>query len=247
MLREAVKEEFDLLVHCGDYGGTFEGGKCVLRTLKLIRKYFPDKPFISTIGNHDYWCSGKKRRVGKFGQAYKYVPTPPRLEDYVLNLQILEGAFRDHGVHYLDVDGIYIHRDHPDVVFIGTSGWYSNPNPRTNDRHWLPIGIQGDTNAHILNLAERRLWAQEYALTNHYDKNTQTLVFVSHFPVVNVGDDWKGSFADFSWSESIQKHLTETHGCQHFLNGHAHQLHMGPLRWECGPDYHNPKYQIIEV
>ena len=72
-------------------------------------------------------------------------------------------------------------------------------------------------------------------------------MFVSHFPVINTGDDYKGAFEAFSWSASIGDYYQREYGCKHFLCGHAHQLHRGPLRYECGPDYMRPAYQIIEV
>lgn len=242
---KAAEENPDVVVHCGDYGGTTEGGKCVRRTVKLLRKYFPDTPIVSTIGNHDYWCSGKlKLIVGWDGNA-KYVRGAPGPEDFKKNLEVIRDAFREANVHFLDKEGVYVHPLFKHVVFIGASGWYSNPNPPTNDRRWLPIGLEGDTNRLILKTTEDDLFRAEETLKDF--ESWQTLIFVSHFPVINTGRDYKGAFEDFSWRESIADFFVAKYNCQHFLCGHAHQLHKGPLRYECGPDYYRPTYQIIEV
>ncbi len=250
MLKKAAAENPDILVHCGDYGGTFEGGKCVKRTLKLMRKYFPNTPILSTIGNHDYWCvSSKRKKVVAWDGTHKYVKNgAPGPEDFIANLEYIRAAFKEFDVHFLDKDGLYVHGDFSSVVFIGASGWYNNPNPPTNDRRWLPIGLDGDTNRSILKATEDDLFRHEAALQLRGKFTAdQTLIFVSHFPVVNAGRDYKGAFEDFSWRHSLCEYFNETYGCKHFLCGHAHQLHKGPLRWECGPDYYNPTYQIIEV
>jgi len=247
MLRAAAAEKPDLLVHCGDYGGTFEGGKCVKRTLVLMRKYFPTTPIISTIGNHDYWCvSPKRKKVQTWDGSFKYIKKErPGPEDFAANMELIRESFKAYNVHFLDKDGLYRHPDFPGVVFIGSSGWYNNPNPPTNDSRWLPIGLEGDTNRFILKMTEDDLFRAEADLKSF--EPWQTLIFVSHFPVVNTGRDYKGAFEDFSWRESLADYFYGNYNCQHFLCGHAHQLHKGPLRYECGPDYNRPTYQIIEV
>lgn len=224
MLKRATAEKFDLIVHAGDYGGTFSGAPCVKRTLRLIRKQFPDVPMVSTIGNHDYWC-GKRRS----------------LFDYMRNMEKIGDAFTEFGVHYIDRDGIYVQDD---VKIVGSSGWYVNPRPPTNDQYYLPIGLEGDTNRYLLKRAEEALFRQTENLKLDIH---ETLVFLSHFPVINTGNDYKGRFEEFSWSESIGQHLQDEFGCKYFLCGHAHQLHQGPLRYECGPNYYNPAYIIVEV
>lgn len=227
MLKALVKEDFDVLVHAGDYCGGEVGHRQVRLTVELIRSFFPDKPFLSVIGNHDYWC-----RDGR-----------PSMDSFNENLDKIKQTFKTHKVHFLDYDGVWSHPDFIDIAFVGSSGWYAHPNPPTNDANFLPIGIDGDTNRYLIKLAEDRLFAN----LDGIDKSLHnSVVFVSHFPVIKA-HDYKGRFEDFSWRESLGNFLQEEHGIKFFFNGHAHQLHTGPLRYECGSDYFNPKYIIIHV
>lgn len=247
--KKMAQEDFDVIVHCGDWCGTLTGWTTIRDTLRLIRRYFPDKPIVATIGNHDYWCVNRKRKV-KVTDPYTgqkvWSVKKPDVADYRFNLDNIIAQFKEHNVHFLDKDGVYVHPQFSEVVLIGSSGWYATANPRTNDSRWLPIGLEGDTHRHLLKATEEDLARSEKQLLA-LPHPWKTLVFVSHFPVVNTGRDYKGAFEEFSWSERIADHYYGTYNCQHFLCGHAHQLHKGPLRYECGPDYRHPAYQIIEV
>lgn len=247
MLREAAKTDFDVLVHCGDYCGTELGWKCVKKTVEQIRKVFPDKAYVSVLGNHDYWCKTNKKTkiVNSFGEV-TYKTTRPHAADYLVNLENIIKIFKDNDVHFLDRDGVYIHPDFTYAPIIGASGWYTNPNPPTTDYMRLPLGLEGDTNRFLLKETERRLFETADEQLRDFDPSWQSLVFVSHFPVIK-GEDYKGRFEDFSWGEYIANYFIEKYGCKYFLNGHSHQTHDGPLRYECGSDYHNPKAKIVEV
>lgn len=246
MLKEAVLEKPDIIIHAGDYSGGTEGNKKVTSTVKLIRKYFPTTTFLSVNGNHDYWVRGKKIKGSDsmfYGPSYQ----KPSLHQYITNLEKIKATFKEHNVHFLDYDGPYrCDWLYPEVIIMGVSGWYKNPNPPTNDQNFLPIGLNGDTNRYLLKEATRLLDEQAEAVRNWYTKETQ-VIFVSHFPVVPAGNDYKGGFEDFSWDSNIYIWLEEEFGCKMFLNGHAHMFHKGPKRWEAGSDYYLPKYQIIEV
>jgi hypothetical protein len=82
-----------------------------------------------------------------------------------------------------------------------------------------------------------------------FERPDMTLLFVTHFPVVKVGEDWKGSHEMFAWASGIDKELQTRYNKNKimFLNGHAHQQHMGPVRYEAGSDYYLPKFIIINV
>lgn len=235
LCQDIAAEEFDVLVHCGDYCGGQVGHKTLRKTVEIIREYLPGIPFVSVIGNHDFW-SGVGR--GK---------SNPGLYDFTDNYEKIVTCFKTHNVHFLDKDGPYQHPAFPRHTIIGNSGWYLNPRPPTNDENFLPIGIEGDTNRYLLRQADAGLIAHTNAIRDRWQNGADTLIFVSHFPVVNSGPDYKGGFELFSWDAHISKFLQEDWRCKHFLNGHAHQLHKGPLRWECGSDYYKPSYQIIEV
>lgn len=246
LLKELAKEEFDLLVHAGDYCGGIVGYRSVRTTVKWIREVFPDKPMVSVIGNHDFWHAGKRQKGEMeytFGKRYD----KPSLHMFRTNLDNIAQVFKDNNAHFLDNDGIYVHPDFPDVKIMGHSGWYSNPNPPTNDCKYLPIGIEGDTNHYLFKRAVSTVTNQMDELEKDYKRERDTVVFVSHFPVIKAGQDYKGAHEDYSWCAGVENVMQERFDCKHFLCGHAHQFHNGPLRYEAGSDYCNPKYLIVEV
>lgn len=232
LLKDMAVDKPDLIINCGDNTGTLVGHKCTKRVAKIFRDTFPDTPILWTNSNHDRWCADSNRR--------------PSMDKYLDNLAKIEQTLKDNNIHYLDNDGVYKHPDHPDLFFVGCSGWYGHPNPPTKDANYLPFGYDGDTHRAILRDTENDLH-RNLATIEKFDKAVDTMVFISHFPVINTGDDYKGTFELFSWREAIGTFLIEEYGCKYFLNGHAHQLHTGPLRYECGSDYYKPKYQLINL
>lgn len=236
-LKEMAKPAPDILINCGDNTGTTVGWRCTKVLAEMVRDVFPTTPILWTNGNHDLWCAEPKKK-----QRF------PAMKDFDENLKKIQDILREQNIHYLDKDGVYQHPDFPKIFFMGAMGWYNNPNPPTNDCNFLPYGVSGSTNRHILLETEKDVWRNEEGLTT-FDLTRDQLVFISHFPVVKVGEegDWKGSFEDFSWNEGIARHFQEFYNCKYFLNGHAHALHQGPLRWESGSDYKDPKFQIIKI
>lgn len=234
MIKRMVHEDFDVFMHNGDYSGGKVGHKHVRLFVELFRKYHPDKPFVSIIGNHDYWAEPN---------AYK---GENRLEAYRNNYESVCQTFSDNGVHFFDRDGIYRHPSFADIVLMGHSGWYNHPAPPTNDQNFLPIGLDGDTNRALLKKANEAWILQADEVEKIYEPH-MTVGFVSHFPVVNSVADHKGSFHQFCWDENIQFELIKRFNCKYFFCGHAHKLQQGPLRYESGSDYYNPKYHIVEV
>lgn len=246
--RAAAKETFDVIVHAGDYGGGAVGHKSVRKTVEMMRKFFPTQPILSTIGNHDYWCDNRKttKRVSAAG-GFKWVPMRPGPEDFEENLTNIREIFKNANIHFLDKDGVYSHPEFPQIVFIGVSGWYNTCPPPTNDGNFMPIGIDGDTHRSILRQTEKDLFDHVDSGLKDFDGSWQNLVFVSHFPVIEAGNDYKGAFDKYSWARHIGDYFIREYNCRYFINGHAHQLHKGPLRYECGSDYYNPKHLIVEV
>lgn len=218
------QDPFDLLVHNGDYCGGTEGARSVRSTVKMIRELFPDKPFISTIGNHDLWCLKRSSRK-KF----------PSLTDFQENYDGIIKTFQDNQVHFLDEDGPYRFLD---WTFIGHCGWYLNPAPNTNDQYYLPFGIEGNTHHHLYKKAQRQLEDN----INKLSTSDTNIIFCSHFPVIKCEKD--ALFDKYSWSSSIGDFFQEEYHCNIFLNGHAHQYVEGPLRFESGSDYGKPAFKI---
>jgi len=225
------KKGFDVLVHAGDYSGSYDGHRMTKKTVEIIREVFSDVPYLSVLGNHDFWC-----RPSNNGWA-----TSDSFDTNYLNIKQI---FKEHKVHFLDEDGIYVHDNWPDIKIFGQSGWYNNPHPPTNDGNFLPYGLDGDTHRWLLKRAHTLL---EDAVQNYHWNHTETTVFVSHFPVIKKGKDWKGAFEDFSWSESLGESIQQRFKTKYFLEGHSHQRHEGPLKYNCGPDYYRPNYLIIDI
>jgi predicted phosphohydrolase len=238
MMAKIATENFDVLVHCGDWCGGVLGWKSIKTTLQLINASLPDKPILAVKGNHDYWCQTKKPTQN----GIRYEQQKPSIDDFNTNLEKIIQLFQEYKVHFLDNDGVYKHNN---IHIAGVSGWYNNGNPPTNDQNFLPLGMDGDTHRFMLREAEKKFRNLVDNDLKTFDKNKDILVFVSHFPVIKPPQDSK--FELYSWSSHIGDFLQEEYNCKYFLNGHAHQLHKGPLRYECGSDYQKPKYQIIEV
>lgn len=252
MLKKAVNEDFDIIIHAGDYSGGMEAHKKVKQTVEMIRKFFPDKPYLTVIGNHDFWMKGKtiKSRTPHLGLENK-VNLKPSQDQFHDNLARITQIFKENKVHFFDTEGLYHHPAFPHIVFMGSSGWYNNSQPPTNDARFLPVGLEGDTNRYLLNRANKIVYEQmdayeQFANSPLFVPKTK-LVFVSHFGVINTGDDYKGGFETFSWSASLGQVIQDDYLCKYFINGHAHQLHQGPLRYESGSDYGKPKYIIMEI
>lgn len=232
MFLDLRDENPDIIVHCGDYSGGKIGHEKVKLTCELMREIFPDTPIISVTGNHCKW-SGQGKRIGRdeFGDK---VYARPHLVNFQHNESEIVDCFKKHRVHFLDNDGVYRHPGFPCYAFVGHTGWY-HKRPNSNDFNFMPMGIEGDTHYFLLKMAENELMQNLQGLTD----DDVVRILVTHFPVIDP--------QDFGWSEKLGKILQEQYGISYFLNGHAHQRHNGPLRFESGSDYYLPRYLIMNI
>jgi len=242
LAEDIAKEDFDILMHNGDYSGGAQGRKLLRSTVEILRAHNPDKPFVSVIGNHDYWCRTERTRksLDAFGnKTYRN----PKQSDYDLNYFEICKTFKENNVHFLDEDGPFRFKE---IVIFGHTGWYSNPQVvfASNDFNYLPLMIEGDTNRWMQKKAQDGLYRNVDALTDE-DKQ-KTLVYASHFPVIKT-PSCNHLFDLLSASTSLGEWLQEDYGVRYFFCGHAHKLHKGPLRYESGSDYFHPRYHIVEV
>lgn len=222
MFGEIAELKPDILVNAGDYCGASMGWKSVRQITQITRAHLPTIPIVSVLGNHDYWCASGTAR--------------PRLIAFQSNLARIGQVFDEHKIHWLDRDGIYDVPD-TDIQVLGDSGWYANSNPPTNDRNYLPVGIEGDTNSYLASKAYARASTQLASL-----RPGSTRIWASHFPVYKLGADYKGDFETYSWSAQLGQVLTSEYNVSYILEGHSHYRREGPLVWNCGSDYSMPRY-----
>jgi predicted MPP superfamily phosphohydrolase len=227
MFAKLADEDFDVLVHGGDFCGASKGYESVNETLDIMRLHLPDAKIVSTIGNHDYY-SKKHPPESAFDKNYNKISQ----------------SFKDHSVHFLDEDGVYVHEGFPLIKMVGCSLWYSNNNPPTIDSQYLPRFPEG-CHRSMYSKTYKRLIKNLNQLDETYS-DVDTVVFISHFPVI-LGEDSESGFAQFGGSPGIGDMMKEQYNCKYFLNGHSHMDFNGPLRWESGSDYYLPKYKVIEV
>lgn len=220
MFRSWRDEQFDVVVHAGDYCGGYNGARSINTTCAMMREV-TDKPIISVMGNHDFWCDKR-----------------PSLLSFNRNYDKAVASFKKHNVHFLDEDGPYVHGD---VVILGCTGWYSNNKPNTNDLCWMPQYIEGDTHFYMARRAHKIIDDQLQSVDLH-DKKP---IFVSHFPIYHT--DTRPLNPQFDGPRTIGDTLSQHHGCKVFINGHAHRRHEGPDIYEAGSDYGKPKYLLIDL
>jgi predicted MPP superfamily phosphohydrolase len=228
-LEEMSEQKPDIVVHAGDYCGGHTGHKSVRTTCRLMRKIFPDTPIVSVIGNHCLWTKGRNRQRDE--GWVDVVKLQPTLSAYTQNLQKIREAFKEYDVHFLDEQGPF---RHDGVTLVGHTGWYSR-HVGTNDLTHLPGGLGGDTFRHLLKEADRIVMENLSQLT---DEDTYR-IFVSHFPVIDP--------KDYGWSEKLGEILVSDYKIRKFLNGHFHERHEGPLRYESGSDYGKPRYLMVKA
>lgn len=221
MLRTAKKETFDIWLLLGDYCGGKDGAQATKTILRTVRRHFPDTPIVAVLGNHDLWSKDQK------------LVTRTKAEEKI------EKVMTDNAIHFLDRDGIYQHPNFPHHVIIGHTMWYALPHPPTNDKYFLPVALEGDT--------DRYLWCKgETAILDQAAKMSADHLYricATHFPLIETTaeDEY------FCSNDRLGKFLQKDYSIDIFVNGHTHGDKNGPVRYECGSDYRNPKYKIISV
>ncbi len=226
------EEQFDVLVNAGDNCGGSNGEKSTNTIAAMLREAFPEKPILWVNGNHDMWLAGKKISGDRETRRKQ-----PSQHTWLVMLSSIEERLKKHKIHFLDKDGPF---RLDGWTFVGHSLWYGNTNPPTNDKLWMPIGIEGDTNAFLCKKSLKELDENLDKLTSD-DIN---LVFCSHFPIVELETAMDEQFGGPKY---IGDFLKTQYNIRYFLNGHAHMFFNGPLRYEAGSDYGNPKFLIVDL
>lgn len=237
MFKDMAAENPDVVVLAGDHSGTHEGYRGVKGVFKLAREAFPAPfPIVACLGNHDYWVRGaRKDSIDQIGmeKSYGY----PSLFQFNENYEKIVAEAKKQQVHLLEEDGVYRHSGIWGFVIAGHGLWYKYP-PNSNDHRYLPYGIEGDTHRYMY---KRTMDALMKQLEQLDDANDGIRTFVSHFPIIEVTDQ----SAPWDGDPFLGAMLRDEYQFTTFLNGHSHGNKNGPMRWECGSDYYNPKYKII--
>lgn len=190
------------------------------------------------------WTTGKKTRNVYGGNSYDR----PSLETFNKNITNIRSTFEDYNVHFLDDKGLYIHEDFQDIIITGHTGWYKHTNPPTNDIAYLPHNVEGNTHNYLYKKSIDELEINLKQLDHYYKPGFSTVVYVSHFPVVDDGtNDYKGAFEQFCGDPNIAEVMQRDYNCKYFLEGHSHKRKEGPLKYNSGSDYCDPNYLIVEV
>jgi predicted MPP superfamily phosphohydrolase len=235
MFATMAGENPDIVVIAGDHSGTHEGHRGTKAVFKMARSALPNTPIVACLGNHDYWIRGNKKKTDLLGVNYHH----PSIDQFNENYQKIVSHADKYGIHLLEKRGVFRHTDIWGIVIAGHGLWYKYP-PNSNDDRYLPLGIDGDTHRYMYKRTTDALLKQ---LNQLDDANDGIRVFVSHFPIFNITDH------DAVWCGDpfLGQMLHDDYQFTTFLNGHSHGNKNGPIRWECGSDYYNPKYKIVGV
>jgi predicted phosphodiesterase len=235
MFDEAQAEAPDVVIVAGDHNGGGYGYKGSRAIFEIARRYFAG-PILACLGNHDYWVQGAKSKLYDPYDSRTPRFKNPNLSEWNYNYQTIKESAKNNNIHLFEEDGIF--RFDNIFAIAGHGLWYANI-PNSNDALYMPIGVEGDTHRYMYKKTTEALLNQ----LTHLTDDDIIRVFVSHFPVVEIEErdrEWAGD-------PNLGDMLKEQYGFTKFLNGHTHQNRSGTLRYECGSDYYNPKYKIIEV
>ena len=235
MFQQMAIDKPDVVIIAGDHSGTHEGSRGAKAIFKIARNAFPITPIIACLGNHDYWIRGVKKKID--GDIYSKQYYHPSIDEFNANYQNIVDYAEQYDVHLLEEKGVYRFADIWGFVIAGHGLWYKYP-PNSNDQLYLPMGIDGDTHRYMYKRTTDALLKQLEQLD---DANDGIRIFVSHFPIFQV----KEHDAPWSGDSFLGQMLHDDYQFTTFLNGHSHGNYDGPIRWEPGSDYYNPKYKII--
>jgi len=226
----------DLLINCGDNCGGSDGSRSTYTITKFVREVFPDLPFLSCLGNHDYWKSAGKVFTGEKHFVRHKKPSALLFNE---NYREILKTFKTFNVHFLNEDGLFRLQTHPGIVFMGHTLWYREDLPKSNNFNFMPKDIEGGTSQYLLQKGYAEVYKQLAQLT----ENDTTRVFCSHFPIIeHVTEEDRLYGGDLEFGKDLQG----KYKINYFLNGHAHQRMEGPLRYEAGSDYGKPNFIILE-
>lgn len=227
VLRSINKYGPDIYINAGDNCG---GYNCAVSVASVCR--FESEELgegvvkAHVLGNHDLWLGTKRR-----GNVWR-----PSLAAWSEAQAKIRNTFKTNGVHFFDEDGVLRING---WALVGHSGWYGGTKmPSTNDFNYLPIGIEGDTHRFL----HRRFYTSIFRQADSLTEKDKRRACVTHFPLVI-----QEASNDFAGDVCVGNVLREDFGVTKFFNGHFHERHEGPLRYEAGSDYYKPRWLAVEL
>ena len=216
---ELATLDFDVLILAGDLASHKKHQ--FEGALRFFREIAGSRPIVLGRGNHDLWDENQRCLT-----SYRNV--------------LQHEWFSKYDIHHLESGGPFWVGG--DVAIVGWDGWYAF-RASSNDLAMMNRHVEGDTWAWL----QREAWhGIQSALIAAEDakKAGAKVVCVTHFPLVPglTDEAWSGNFR---WWEMLAPHLDV------FCCGHSHRavdtIVDGVRVVNCGSDYDDPKYTIIEI
>lgn len=224
MFNKIKDENVDALILAGDLASHTQHH--YKRCIETARNILPDIPILTVRGNHDMW-DGMHRKDKASEKRMLY-----QIYEYH------EKIYRFNNIHHLDDPYIL-----GDVTIFGFDGWYHLPDPKTNDKHWMPLMHEGCPTGSYLSAKSFKDF--ERILYQYDNKTTEKTILISHFPSIVI----EGDRHEFNASPRFLPEIKERFDVVCY--GHSHkfmdQIEDDTRFLNCGSDYGKPQYIIFEL
>ena len=221
------KLEYDVVVITGDIVESIS----TLDPYKTLSHFFPNKPVICTLGNHEFPHKRVKQVLERYAKLYK------------------PGFYN---VHYLDIIG---HYDIGDVRFLGNVLWYDGSMKTVNNQNVRSFAGWKWLDALILDfdfVEECEKCKKQIA--ENYDTSKTNILCVHTCPDYRLNVWWEEEpKSEFNAYSGVKNFLLDSNlDFEYVLCGHTHRRICKEINiFKCvnvGNDYQPPYlYQIIEV
>ena len=219
-LRAAIEQSgAKILIHSGDWA-TVDYTQAE-RSMRQFTKALPsDVEILAVLGNHDLWNKGRFKK------------NPREIKDY------LALVMKELGICYLERESFVKDR----TLITGFDGWYHQPAPPTNDKHWM-AEFTDDTLSmtYLSKTAEERFSHILAQALSAYEKK----ILVTHM------SPYSKTFKDLQFSANPRMYPLIDGVFDLLVVGHSHREQdevVGQTRiLNVGGDYNKPEFRIIDI